>query len=91
MSKSSSPAVPGSKALEMTMRDVMVGLVDTATRAAYAAESNSVEILSVELPRTLARPIETRPDNVVAVGSARSHSIVDYLIQRETALACQAC
>lgn len=87
MPKPTNPAVPGSKALEITMRDVQNGLVDAATRAAYAVEMMPVEILSLEMPHSLPRLPDIRPDNVVPVGSCRSHNIVDYLIRRETALA----
>lgn len=61
------PPVPGGKALEMTMRDVLDGLEDFATLAAYEASGGVFEILSIEPPNaptaeraTLPSPAEER-------------------------------
>lgn len=84
MVKPTQPPVTGDKSLELTMRDVLNGLSDTATQLAYAADASHVEILSLELPRGTPHQPAARPDNVITVDTSRSHNIVDYLIRRET-------
>lgn len=84
MPKPMQSSVVGDKSLEMTMRDVLNGLTDTAAQLAFAADASHVEILSLEMPRDIPHQPVMRPDNVVAVDTTRSHNIVDYLIRRET-------
>lgn len=76
--------IPGGKSLELTMRDVMDGLADSACQLAYSSASLDMEILSLAVPEPNAPPTQRAP--VVAVSTARSQNIVDYLIRRESNL-----
>lgn len=84
------PKIPmaGSKSLELTMRDVMESLADSASQLAYAAAALNIEILSREAP-CAATPHLPRA-TVVKVTAARSQNVVDYLIRRESKLEYQA-
>ena len=71
--------IQGGKALEMVMRDSMGSLADSATYFAYRSNPDTLEILSIEPPKTL--NFEKKPANVVQVKPLPD--IADYLIQRE--------
>jgi len=78
--------VKGDKSLEMVMRDVMAGLMDSASYFAYRSTPDTLEILSIEPPKGdpfLSAPI---PANVTPLRRARSNDIVDFLVRRETRL-----
>ncbi|MBI3561878.1 MAG: hypothetical protein HY080_09205 [Gammaproteobacteria bacterium] len=81
--------IPGGIALELTMRDVMESLTDTAAAVAFANTTLSVQILSLDTPISVALP-GPRPDNVIQVRKNRSHDVVEYLLRRETRLLRQA-
>ncbi len=85
MPKQPTKPIPGGKSLEMTMRDVMDGLADSACQMAYSSATLNMEILSLAAPQQNA--LATRRAPVVAVSAARSQNIVDYLIRRESNLA----
>jgi hypothetical protein len=80
--------IAGSKSLELTMRDVLEGLADSASQLAYGAAALNMEILSRESPRAAA-PQSPRA-TVVMVTAARSQNVVDYLMRRESRLEHQA-
>jgi hypothetical protein len=78
----------GNKALEVAMRDVMEGLLDAVSHAAYRPTPDTLEILSIEAPKAdpyaVPRPTPTR--RVRPIAAARSHDVVDYLMRREQQL-----
>jgi len=80
--------VQGGKALEIVMRDSMEGLVDSAAYFAYRSNPDTLEILSIEPPKTL--NFEKKPASVTHVSPANQakpiQDITDYLIQRELRL-----
>lgn len=61
------------------MRDSMEGLADSATYFAYCSSPDTLEILSIEPPKTL--NFNKKPATVVKVKPVQD--ISDYLIQRE--------
>ena len=81
MTKQPIIAIAGDKSLELIMRDVMDRLADSASQLAYSASEFAFEILSLEPPRAVI--LQDRTNKVVAVATARSHDIVDFLIRRE--------
>lgn len=74
--------VHGEKSLEIAMRDTMEGLADSATYFAYHSNPDTLEILSIEPPKTL--NFEKKPAKVIQVKP--SQDFTDYLIQREMQL-----
>jgi hypothetical protein len=72
----------GSKVLEITMRDAMDGLADSATYFAYRSNPNVLEILSIEPAKTLC--FDKKPAKIFHVKP--SQDIAEYLIQRELEL-----
>ncbi|MGD8925679.1 MAG: hypothetical protein PVG20_02445 [Thioalkalispiraceae bacterium] len=72
----------GSKVLELTMRDAMDGLADSATYFAYRSNPDVLEILSIEPAKTL--NFDKKPAKVVHVRPGPD--IAEYLIQRELEL-----
>jgi len=74
--------IEGGKALEIAMRDTMEGLADSAAYFAYRSTPETLQILSIEPPKTL--NFEKKPANVTHVKPRQD--ITDYLIQRELRL-----
>lgn len=77
----------GGKALEVTMRDVMEGMLEAASCAAYQPTPDTLQILSIEAPK--ADPFAAdnpAPKRVRKVSALRSHDVVDYLMRREREL-----
>lgn len=72
----------GGKALEMAMRDVLDSLADSATYFAYQSAPDTLEILSIEPPRTEQFKPFTE-SAVTPISEARSRDIVDFLVRRE--------
>ena len=74
--------VQGGKALEMAMRDSMEGLADSAAYFGYRSNPDTLEILSIEPPKTL--NFVKNPENVILMKPVQD--ISDFLIQRELRL-----
>lgn len=86
MSNSRRPS-PGTKALEIAMRDVMEGLLEAASCSAYRPAPDTLQILSIEAPKTDPYAAGTpKPRRVRRLKPARSHDVVDYLMRRELEL-----
>ena len=68
------------------MRDVMEGLMDSASYFAFRSTPDTLEILSIEPPK--GDPIQSDRSlaKVTPLQRARSHDIVDFLVRRETRL-----
>ena len=81
----------GSKALEMTMRDVLDSLEEISNATQYQCASESIQILSIEMPQTAISAELSRQTrqitNIHSVTSPpklhRSKDIVSYLLERE--------
>jgi len=71
--------IKGDKALELTMRDTLDGLYDTATYFGFHSSPETVQILSIEPSKPV--NFERAPAQVISVHSLQD--ITDYLIQRE--------
>lgn len=83
---------PGSKALEITMRDVLGGLEEMACYACHHPHADDMEILSIETPNVDPCALPRIPARVHQLTTprprpTRSTDVVDYLLQRERALA----
>ena len=76
----------GSKALELVMRDVMVGLTDSASYFAFRSTPDTLEILSIEPPKGDPFQSTITCAKVTPLRRARSTDIVDFLVRRETRL-----
>jgi hypothetical protein len=78
--------VQGGQALEMTMRDVIEGLLDSACYFAYRSTPDTLEILSIEPPKP--GNWEQPSAEIIQVKDfqQRSRDIVEYLMRRETDL-----
>jgi len=74
--------VQGGKSLEMVMRDTLEGLNDSAAYFAYRSNPDTLEILSIEPPKTV--NFGKKPANVIHVRPPQD--IAEYLIQRELQL-----
>ena len=70
---------PGTKALEITMRDVLGGLEEAATYLAYQSVPDTLEILSIAPPLDTSR----QKAEVITMPAPRCQDVVEYLIQRE--------
>jgi hypothetical protein len=75
--------VSGTKALEMTMRDVMDGLYDSACTFAYRSTPDTLEILSIEPPKGDPFAMPTTRAKVHRIPVHRTTNVVDYLMARE--------
>ncbi|MDZ7802785.1 hypothetical protein [Thiohalophilus sp.] len=76
----------GSKALEITMRDVLDALEESASYFGYQPGLDNMEILSIEAPGPDPYQQRSTPATVHPLsGPERSADIVDYLIRRESA------
>jgi len=81
----------GSKALEMSMRDVLDSLEEAANIAQYESEHSTVQILSIEEVRTQHVSTDTADEsrkitNIYSVTNPpihRSKDVVSFLIERE--------
>ena len=81
----------GSKALEMSMRDVLDSLEETANIAQYESEHSIVQILSIEEVRTEHTSTNTADEsrkitNIYSVTNPpihRSKDVVSFLFERE--------
>jgi len=67
------------KALEMAMRDTLDGLYDSAAYFGFKSYPETLQILSIELPKPV--NFDQPPAEVLAV--PRYQDVTDYLIQRE--------
>ena len=80
----------GSKALEMTMRDVLDGLEDIAIYAQYNDAMESIQILSIEQPQTNSDIPTKQVTNIQSVKKNislhRSKDVVSFLLEREERL-----
>ncbi len=80
----------GSKALEMTMRDVLDSMEDIANCAQYSTGVESFEILSIEMPETCPNSPATQITNIHPVNNSaplhRSKDVVSFLLEREERL-----
>ena len=75
--------VKGGKALEMTMRNVLDGLEDSASYFAYQSTPDNLEILSIEVPKGDPHAQQHRLATVHFVPQPRSEDIVEFLMLRE--------
>lgn len=80
----------GSKALEMTMRDVLDSMEDIANCAQYSTGVESFEILSIEMPETCSNSPAAQITNIQSVKKSaplrRSKDVVSFLFEREERL-----
>ena len=73
----------GAKALEMSMRDVMDGLYDSACYFAFRSTPDTLEILSIEPPKGDPFAMPTKRAKVHRLPVNRTSNVVDYLMTRE--------
>ena len=69
----------GDKALELTMRDTLDGLFDSAAYFGFHSSPETVQILSIEPPK----PVNFNQTVAQIVPVPRFQDVTDYLIQRE--------
>jgi len=68
------------------MRDVMIGLTDSASYFAFRSTPDTLEILSIEPPKGDPFHSDRICAKVTPLRRSRSTDIVDYLLRRETRL-----
>lgn len=77
----------GSKALEITMRDVLDSLEDVSNASQYQCASETVKILSIEMPETNNHSATKQITNIYSISNPpilhRSKDVVSFLLERE--------
>jgi len=76
----------GSKALEMSIRDVLDGLEEAVNYLQYQSKHNTVQILSIEHPRMDKGKESRQITNIYSVSNPplhRSKDVVSFLFERE--------
>lgn len=76
----------GSKALEMSMRDVLDGLEEAVNYVQYHSTTESIQIISIDRPHADFHKRSQRSSNIYSVTNPplhRSIDVVSYLIERE--------
>lgn len=87
MRKNKQTVKRGSKALEMTMRDVFDGLEDISNSTQYNCAPETVQILSIESPETDTGSSRKQLTNIYSISNPpilhRSKDVVSFLLERE--------